>query len=85
MLIFAISDEGGRWPIKTLSALALAVVCGVDGPSMSNPEGGGHRGGRWGWLATDNGAVVMSQKWQRCRKNALSLALRWHICGDTTS
>ena len=40
-------------------------------------------------------AAATSQKWQQCRKNnvakwergreALSLALRWHICGDTNS
>jgi hypothetical protein len=36
---------------------------GIDGPSTSNPEGGGHPGGRRGWLAMDNGAAVTSQKW----------------------
>ncbi len=33
--------------------LALAVVCGVNGPSTSDTEGGGRREGRRGWSATD--------------------------------
>ncbi len=50
------------------SALALAVVCGVNDPSTSNTEGGGRCEGRWGWSATDKEAAATSQKWQRCPK-----------------
>ena len=56
----------------TTSVLALVVVCGVNGPSMSDPEGGGRRGGHQGWLAMDNGATVTPQKWQRCRKSKVA-------------
>ena len=55
------------------SALTLVVVWGVDGPSTSNPEGGGRHGGRRGWLATDNRAAATSQKWQRCCKSKAAM------------
>ena len=49
----------------TTSALALAVVCGVNGPSTRDTEGGGRREGRRGWSATDKEAAATSQKWQQ--------------------
>ena len=60
---------GGRWPIATTSALALVVVCGVNGPSTSDTEGAGRREGHRGWSAMDKEAAATSQKWQWCPKN----------------
>ena len=47
--------------VATTSALALAVVCGVIGPSTSDTKGWGRHKGRRGWSATDKEVAVTSQ------------------------